>query len=89
MNSSEAVLSFISYPWLTAFLFLLVLISLALIKKDLMDGVMRYMSARFELDYLFQASSTEILLFVDASTTSKLSLMGISDISELGRYLNR
>ena len=45
-----------------------------------MNGVVGYMSAISVLDYFFEASCSRILLFVDASTASKLSLMLISEI---------
>ena len=53
------------------------------IKEDLMDGIMRYMDAMFVFDYLLEASCAQILLSVDALTTSKLPLMLISETSRI------
>jgi hypothetical protein len=49
-------------------------------EKYLVNGIVRNVLAVFMLDYLLETSCTTILLFVDASTLSKLSLMLISDI---------
>ena len=65
MNCREAVLSFVSYPGLPAFLLFLVFVSQAILKGDLMDGVVRYVPVIFVLNYFFQASYSRILLFVD------------------------
>ena len=65
MNCGEAMLSLVSDPGLPAFLLFFVLNCQAIIKKNLMDGVVWYMSAIFMFNYLFQASCSRILLFVD------------------------
>jgi hypothetical protein len=82
---AQAVFSFIPDIGFPAFFLLGVFFSQTILEKNLMDGVMRYMLAVFVLDYYFEASCAGILLSVDASTVSKLSLMLISDISRIRR----
>ena len=65
MNCGKAMFSFISDPGLPAFLLFFVLNCQAIFKKNMVDGVVRYMSAIFVLDNLFEASCSGILLFVD------------------------
>jgi hypothetical protein len=76
------VLPFVSDPWLSALLLFLVFMGQIVFEKYLVNGIVGNMLAAFMLDYLLKTSCTTILLFVDASTLSKLSLMLISDISE-------
>jgi hypothetical protein len=52
-------------------------------QQHLMNGIMRDMLSMLELDDLFQSSCAQILLFVDASTASKLSLISISETSSI------
>lgn len=65
MNCGEAMLSFVSDPGLPAFLFLFFLIGQAILKKNLMDCIMRYVPAIILLDDLLDAPCSGILLFVD------------------------
>ena len=65
MNCSEAMFSLISDPGLPAFLLLFFLIGQAVLKKDMMDCIMRYVFAIFLLDDLLDAPCSGILLFVD------------------------
>jgi len=53
------------------------------------NGIVRNMPTVFMLDYFLKTSCTTFLLFVDASTLSKLSLMLISDILGQGGGLGR
>ena len=59
------MLSFVSDPGLPAFLFLFFLIGQAILKKNLMDCIMRYVPAIILLDDLLDAPCSGILLFVD------------------------
>jgi hypothetical protein len=65
MNCGEAMFSFISDPGLPSFLLLFFLIGQAILKKDLMDCIMRYVLAIFLFDDLLDAPCPGILLFVD------------------------
>jgi len=64
-DCNEAMFPFISDPGLPASLLLIVLIGQAILKKDLMDSVMRNVPAIFLLDDLLDAPCSVILLFVD------------------------
>src|SRR5512137_521725 len=65
MNCGEAMFSFISDPGLPAFLFSFFLICQTILKEDLMDCIMRYEPAVFQLDDLLDAPCSGILLFMD------------------------
>ena len=86
MTRGQAVLSFISDPWFPAPFLFLILIGQTIFEKNLMDGIVRYMPDVFMLNYFFETSCSGILLFVYASTLSKLSLMLISDIPRIRRF---
>jgi len=74
------VLPFISDPWFSALLLFLIFVGKIIFEKGLVNGIVRDMFAAFVFNYLFETSCSTILLFVDASTTSKLPLMLISEI---------
>jgi hypothetical protein len=75
--------AFVSNPGFSALRFVAVHIGQAIMQQHLMNGIMRDMLSMLELDDLFQSSCAQILLFVDASTASKLSLISISETSSI------
>jgi hypothetical protein len=83
MYHGQAVHAFVPDPGFSALRFVAVQIGQAMREQLLMNSVMRDMLSMCELDNLFQPSCAQILLFVDASTASKLSLMLISETSRI------
>ena len=75
MHHGQAVLAFVPNPEFSALRFVAVHIGQAMREQHLMNSIMRDMLSMRELDDTFQSSCAQILLFVDASTSSKLLLM--------------
>ncbi len=78
---AHAMISLISDVGFPSFFLFRVLFGQTIFEKNLRDRIVGYVPTVFMLYYCFEASCARILLFVDASTASKLLLMLISMIS--------